>query len=513
MRSACYGTAIVKIVVPSVLLLVIAAAGCGRSEQKIDPPNVVLITIDALRADFVSYAGHPNPTSPKLDAFANEGVVFTQAVTSFPGTAPAMPSLMTGLFPSFENVDAWTKATRYGFNEFESPGEGDSPGLSDNVRMLAEILSDAGYQTLGFHTNPNLSETANFDQGFNEYFQFQQYLKKVRAERSHPLTGNYPPAPVVVGRVLKRLEEGLTGPVFLWIHFMEPHSPYLPPEKYARLFGGTDTGFTDLEINESLYHLLYTQQGSLRAAQGYPSPEDRGLDRKAFVDHLLGLYEGEIRFLDGQLQRLFEGLRRQGLWKNTLIMVTADHGEEFLDHGHVAHHEYTALAEELIRIPLALKPPSGQPRGVVIDDLVRMVDFAPTILDYADLSADAVHMEGVSLRPLIEGRELPPLTAFYSTIHYNIVRDSHWKYRLEKVSAGQGPPNERLYDIVADSMEEHDVADLHPEVVESMRRRYQEFALGLTSRAPPFDAASIPGQKEIDREELERLEALGYVAD
>ena len=503
-----------KTVVVSVLLLAIMTSGCGRSApNKLEPPNVVLITVDALRADFVSYAGHPNPTSPNLDAFAHDGVLFTQAVTSFPGTAPAMPSMMTGLYPSFENVDAWTKATRHGFNEFESPGERDSPGLSDNLRMLAEILRDAGYQTLGFCTNPNLSKTANFDQGFSEYFQFQSYLKKIRAERSHPLIGNYPPAPVVVNRVLNRVERGLEGPVFLWIHFMEPHSPYLPPKKFSRLFSRTDTGFTDLEINESLYHLLYTQQGSLRAAQGFPSPEDRGLDRAAFVDQLLGLYEGEIRFLDGQLNRLFEGLRRQGLWENTLVMVTADHGEEFLEHGHVAHHEYTGLAEELIQIPLALKTPSGRPIGVVIDDLVQTVDFAPTILDYASLSADAVDMDGVSLRPLIEGREPPPLTAYFSTIHYHVVRDSRWKYRLEKAPADGGPPRELLFDIVADPTEEHDVADLHREVVGRMRRQYQEFALGLTSRAPPSEASSSSKGKKIDREERERLEALGYITD
>ena len=495
------------------ILCLTAAVGCAYPDPPQSPPNVVLITVDALRADFVSYAGHSNPTSPKLDAFARENVFFTGAVTSFPGTAPSMPSLMTGLHPSFEGVEAWTRATRHGLNEFESAGESELPGLSDNVLMLAEILSGNGYQTLGFHTNPNLSKTANFDQGFSDYFQFLAYLKKIRAERDHQLIGNYPPGPVVVGRVLKRLEEGFSQPVFLWIHLMEPHSPYLPPEEYARLFGRTDTGFTDLEINESLYHLLYTQQGSLKAAQGLPSPEERGLDREAFVDHLLGLYEGEIRFLDGQLHRLFEGLRRQGLWENTLVMVTADHGEEFLDHGHVAHHPYTGLAEELIRIPLALKPPSGEPGGVAIDDLVRMVDFAPTILDYAGLSADAVHMEGLSLRPLIEGLDMPPLTAFYSTIQYNIVRNSRWKYRLEKSPPDGGPARERLYDLVADPMEQRDIADLHPEVVERMRRQYREFALGLADRAPPTDASPIPGQEEIDREELERLKALGYVTD
>lgn len=508
-----WAAAMWKIDMRSVFLCLVAAVGCAGHGQPQPPPNVVLITVDALRADFVSYAGHPNPTSPTLDAFAQEGVVFTQALTSFPGTAPSMPSLMTGLFPNFEGVETWTKATRHGFNDFEAVLEKERPGLSDNVRMLAEILSEHGYLTLGFATNPNLSKTANFHQGFDEYDQFLWYLNKIRAERNHRLIGNYPPAPVVISRVLRRLSKGLERPLFLWIHLMEPHSPYLPPDNFARLFGRTDTGFSDLEINESLYHLLYKQQGSLAAAQGFPSPEDRGLDRDEFVDHLLGLYEGEIRFLDGELHRLFDGLRRRMIWENTLVMVTADHGEEFLDHGYVAHHEYTGLAEELIRIPLALKPPSGQPHGLVIDNLVRMVDFAPTILDYAGMSAEAVDMEGVSLRPLIEGRKLPPLTAFYSTIRYNVVRDSRWKYRLEKALTGQDPPKELLFDIVADPGEEHDVADLHPEVVERMRRQYRAFAFGLTSRASPSDAVPIPGQEEIAQEELERLKALGYVTE
>jgi arylsulfatase len=494
-------------------LALIAVAGCEQGEAPPPPPNVVVITIDALRADFVSYSGHANLTSPKLDAFARDGVIFTQAVTSFPGTAPAMPSLMTGLHPNFENIDAWTKTTNHGFNDFESPHETERPGLSNNLTLLAEILADAGYQTLGFHTNPNLSKTANFHQGFNEYFQFEPYLDRIRAERTHRLIGNYPPAPVVVNRVLGRLEEGVERPFFVWIHLMDPHSPYLPPEKFARRFGRTDTGFSDLEINESLYHLLYTQQGSLRAAKRYPSPEKRGLDREAFVDHLLGLYEGEIRYLDVHLGRLFEGLKGLSLWENTLVMVTADHGEEFLDHDHVAHHEYTGLAEELIRIPLAIKPPDGNPKGLSIDDLVRMVDFAPTILDFASLSSDAAHMEGRSLRPLIEGSTLPPVPAFYSTIRYNIVRDGRWKYRLEKPGADSRPARELLFDIAEDPMEERDVAHLYPDIVESMRNQYREFARRISDRAPPL-AVSVPGEDEtLDVEELERLEALGYVAN
>jgi arylsulfatase A-like enzyme len=491
----------------------VMAIGCARPTEVHTPPNIVLITIDALRADALSFAGHVNQTSPNLDAFTSESVVFRQAMTSYPGTAPAMPSLMTGLYPSFEGVDAWSRASRHGFNDFESPGERDRSGLTNNLRMLAEILDEAGYATIGFNTNPNLSKNENFNQGFDEYHQFEVYLESVRKNRTHRLVGNYPPADVVVDEVVGRLQTGFDGPAFLWIHLMEPHSPYLPPARFARLFAGPESGFSDLEINESLYQVLYTQQGSLRAAKRYPSPEERGLDRSVFRDRLWGLYEGEIRFCDEQIQRLFDALHQHTLWDNTLIMVTADHGEEFFDHDHVVHHDLTGLAEELIHIPLILKLPSGRPRGLSIGELVRMVDFAPTILDYAGLANESTAMDGTSLRPLIEGRSTPPRVAYFSTITLGIVRDARWKYRLEKKPAAKGPGIERLYDIVADPMEEHDVAEMHPEVVEKMRRQYQLFALGLAARKPPNDGALISTHDGADREELEQLEALGYVSD
>ena len=157
-----------RILLPAVL----AAGGCAPREASAPPPDVVLITVDALRADVLSLAGYPRPTSPQLDALAREGVAFTQALTSFPGTSPAMPSLMSGLYPSFEGVEAWTKTSRHGFNELESPEEREREGLSDNLVMLAEVLREAGYATLGFNTNPHLGASTNFHQGFAEYEQY-----------------------------------------------------------------------------------------------------------------------------------------------------------------------------------------------------------------------------------------------------------------------------------------------------------------------------------------------------
>ena len=491
----------------------IVAAACSPDHPPHPPPNVILITIDALRADFLSYAGHPHRTSPCLDALARDNVVFTQAVTSYPGTAQAMPSLMTGLFPSFEDAERWSQFANNGFIEFKAPEERKRQGISSNLRMLAEILSDHGYRTLGFHTNPYVSEAWNFNQGFDEYVEFKGYLKRQQKTRSHHLNGRYPPAGVVVKRVLGRLDQGLEPPFFLWIHLMEPHSPYLPPDRFARMFPRAYTDLSDLEVNESVYHLLHAQWGDLEKAARYPSPEDRGQDREALFDHVRGLYEGEIRYCDRQLCRLFEALQEHSLWDDSLAMVTADHGEEFLDHGYVMHHQLSGLTEEHIRIPLILKLPSGGPSGEIIDGVVRMVDFAPTILDFAGLEGESAPMEGVSLRPMIEGRDSPALTAHISSILFGVVRDSRWKYRINKQPQEDGEPTERLFDIVADPMERTDLSTDRPEVLEKMRQRYRNHVEHLRARAAPAEAGAVVEGGDIDPETAERLEALGYAND
>jgi hypothetical protein len=122
-------------------------------------------------------------------------------------------------------------------------------------------------------------------------------------------------------------------------------------------------------------------------------------------------------------------------------------------------------------------------------------------------------MEGRSLRPLIEGSELPPLPAYYTTMKYDIVRGTRWKYRLEKASAGDESGRERLFDIINDPLEEHDVAHLHPDIVEEMRAQHREFFRGLEGRASRFGVSETVEREPADQEELERLEALGYVTD
>ena len=494
--------------------MAILLAGCG-SPSPPRPTNVVLITIDALRADFVSYSGHTHETTPNLDALAQESAVFSQALTSFPGTTPSMPSLMSGLYPNFEDVDVWNQTTHFGFNDLETPGSEDATTLTDNLRMLAEILSEHGYLTVGFNTNPHLGSANNFSQGFEEYESFWDYLTAARKHRSHPLQVAYPPAETVFDRVVDRASSLGDRPFFLFIHLMEPHSPYLPPEDFAREFDRDFSDRTDLEINDAVYHQLLKQRGKLGRAATYPSHTDLGIDQNTFREHLLGLYEGEIKYCDREIQRLVSLLREHSLMDNTLVVITADHGEEFFDHGYVMHHLHSAIAEELIRIPLIIRPPGGIRDGRRIDDLVRMVDFAPTILDYVGLADESVHMDGHSLRPLVKGGSLESSITFISSIEYGIARSERWKYRLEKTAGPDGEPVERLFDIDADPMETTDASGLHEDLLERFRKLWKEHAHKLRARASGSVGVDVPGEtaQELDQATRDQLEALGYLDD
>jgi arylsulfatase A-like enzyme len=503
----------VRTPVAAVIATVLSLSACAQTEPTIDARNVVLITVDALRADSVSWAGASFDTTPNLAALAADAAVFDQALTSFPGTTASMPSLMTGLFPSFEGVEEWNSFTYHGFNEFETAEESERPALTGNLRMLAEILAEQGMTTVGFNTNPNLTARRNFNQGFVEYEDFAAFMKSARESRQHPLETAYPPADVVMAKAVPALRAVAGEPFFMWIHLMEPHSPYLPPDDHARVSPRTFTGLDDLEINGALYHFLQRQWGASPEKINHPSVDELGISRAALTEHLLGLYEGEIHFCDAELGRFIETMRELGLLNDTLFILTADHGEEFFDHGYVTHHFKSGLAEELIRIPLLIRPPGGLPGGRRVEQLVRMVDIAPTVLDFVGLRSAAAKMEGATLRPLMDGRSEEPRTAFFSTIPYQIVRTERWKYRLERHAGPGGSPVERLFDIVADPMETTDLAARHPDVLKQLRTESSEFAKRLTSRTPPSSSASSgPGlSDEIDEETRKQLEALGYV--
>ncbi len=493
----------------AVLAIWIAASGCGSAPE---PPaeswNVILLTIDALRADAVSYAGYPYATTPELNRLAAESTVFRTAIASHLGTPPSMSSLMTGRYPSFEGVARWHRPTHHGFSDLNSAEE--KEGLTENVLTLAEILSASGFRTAGFCTNANLTDHTRFHQGFDEWDQFGDYYQQFTKTRDHPLKYSYPTADVVVDKVVSWLDRAGDRPFFLWFHLMEPHSPYLPPPPLNRLFDRDYTTAEDLEINEALYRLLIEQYPGTPPEE-YASYQDLGLTKPELMEHARGLYDGDIRFGDREIGRFLRALGDLALWDRTLLVITADHGEEFLDHGHVTHHLLEAGPEELIRVPLLIRTPQDA-GGRTVDDVVRLVDLAPTVLDLLGLGTAMSGMDGTSLRPLLEGRSMSPLTAFMSGVDFGIARDARWKYRLERERPGEPTARrELLFDIAEDPLEQHDLAADQPEAFERLRGRYREFARHLLERSR---SGGVDGEApEIDPELRRRLEALGYTGD
>ncbi len=492
--------------VPLCLLAVHSACtGSGAEEQK---PDVILITIDALRADSLSYAGHPHVKSPNLDRFAASNIVFSEAISSFFGTTAAMPSLMTGLYPSFEDVDEWNVATQYGFSDLNDPDE--QMGLTRNVHTLSEILRSAGYVTAGFNTNRYLGREFNFHQGFLHYEAFVDFDEAADASRAHPLQATYPPASVVVDRVLQWLDTRSGLPFFVWFHLMDPHCPYLPPPPFDRLPQRDYLAVSDLQVNEALYRRLLSQRGEAAPRDFVSFSRIPGSRNEAFA-HVRALYDGEIGFADRELGRLFEELEKRKLLNGALLVITADHGEEFLDHGHVIHHGLEPALEELIRIPLIVHLPGSESmrQPMQIDRLVAMVDIAPTVLDYVGLADEASGMDGSSLRALIERSEASERIAFVNAIEFGVARTKQWKYRRVKKPFGEHPPGESLFQIADDALEERDVAQQHPEQLLRLRQSYDAFVQELRQRrrSSPTSSAVSP---EMDPETAERLRRLGY---
>lgn len=484
----------------------------GCNEKKVSSHhNVVLITIDALRPDYLSLSGSPSSISPTVDKISREGITFTRAITAFQGTTPSMPALMTGLFPNFEKIKSWNRKTWYGFSEYyNSP---DEIGLPDEVRSIAEVLQANGYQTAGFNTNPHLTKKFNFHQGFDHYDDFEDYFKKARALSDHLMKSANPPAEVVINHVVKWLETHKDKPFFIWLHLMDTHTPYLPPEPFKRMFPNHYTDFSDIQVNEAFHRIMVGQFGG-KSPEDYASLRTLGLAKEEWIEHIKALYKGGIAYADREIGRLCQMLKKESIWSRTLFIITADHGEEFLEHGHVSHHLLTPGPEELIRVPLIMHIP-GLPAkrwGQKISKLIRLVDIAPTILDYAGFLGKNSSMNGVSLRPFIEGTDAPQLTAFISAIKFGIARNEEWKYRLIKKSFSGLKDVEMLFRIQDDPLEKEDVASKYPKVLEKMRKEYRAFAEQLQIRAPSGSLMEEgEAQPKIDEETRNRLKVLGYM--
>ena len=445
-------------------LMLLALGACSPQDEAQDAPrhaeervvrarNVVLLSIDTLRADHLEAYGYARPTSPFLAELAARGTLFEQAYSQAPWTLPSHGAMLMSRHPSSLGEGPWERPRR----------------LPDEAHSIAEVLRDAGVRTRAIVNKGFVSAVFGLDQGFEHY-----------GEHDKPLELTVRRA----GRWLDTLESDER--FFLFLHTYEVHE-YQPPAEVAAEFVGPYDGFLD-ELGEKLP--MFVQDRAL----GRDMPELDEVD----LAHLIDLYDATIREADDAVRDLWAMLEQRGLADDTLLVITSDHGEEFLEHGGTGHG-YT-LHDENLRVPLILVHPSLPARRVA--EQVRLIDLAPTIAELAGLDAPS-DWEGLSLTALLEG-DTTPRPAFAEQAHrpFASVRTGDLKYILGEHDAVE------LYDLASDPHETTNLAGEHP-AEQDLRSKLGAWITAHNAWPPPLPSEAA----ELAPELLDDLKRLGYLGE
>jgi arylsulfatase A-like enzyme len=452
---------------PALCVLLLAVLGCGGPEPA-PAPNIVLIVVDTLRADHLGSYGHTRPTSPAIDAFTADAIRFERAYASAPWTKPSLASLLTGLHPPTHTVLHLERS------------------LPPTARTLGERLREAGYATGAVISHHVIGSEYGFDQGFTHF------LEDEAQGHMHVST------PRVTEQATQLLDvlRNEAAPFFLLVHYFDPHFLYLRHPEYG--FAG-----------ERPERIRWKAGISGLRRLDPPANEEE-------IAYLKAAYDEEIRFTDAGIGRLLDALRERGHFDDSVIVLTADHGEEFYEHGWIGHT--IAITEELVRVPLVARLPGSEGRGRVVTDPVSLVALPATLLELAGVSVAPDELQESSLLPLLTNqpdavappvfvqvefeRNLEPLLEHFSPNHQLAVLSGPHKLVLD-LDTGETA----LYDVVRDPTEDRDVADEHPEVVARLRPlldRQRE----RSARAP-----LSPEEHSLSVEQEEMLRGLGYLEE
>jgi arylsulfatase len=419
-----------------------------------------LITADALRADHLSINGYPRRTSPNIDAFAEGSWHFTQAMTVIPKTGPSFATLFTGRHPREHGVRSNFTVVPVG------------------LPMLAERLRALGYRTAAFVSGPVLRKRVGFERGFDLYRTHLEGVERVN------------------GAFLRWGKGEWTAPTFVWLHYIDPHGPYLPPQEFESLFLDDEWAGSDQRV--SLDHGNAEALTSNKLLGAVPLYQQRaGEDRVAAY---VARYDAEIRFMDAAFGEVLKFLRERGLYDQSVVIFTADHGESLGEHRYWFEHGWFAH-EPSLRVPLMIKRP-GRGEGRAVHEPVSNLDILPTLLALVGAPAGAAGLGSDLFGPL---RDRAPILIESSDLYpekFLGVRTSRWKY-LRRTRDG----SEELYDLRADPGEIRNLKGEAAEMLATLRRSLRD-ALG---RLEPAAAPASSADPRDDAETLEQLEALGYV--
>jgi arylsulfatase A-like enzyme len=406
--------------------------------------NVIVILIDTLRADHLPCYGYARDTAPNICALADEGFLFQNMYANSPSTKTSVASLFTSMLPSQHKSV---------FNQ---------DILNDEVTTMAEILAEHGYETHAVNANPVIKTKFNYDQGFATWED-----RLARAAK--------------MNRVIFKALDSYEQPFFLYLHYMDPHSPYASPGQYRRFFNGDYDGIV---TGRAPYEVSYFE------------------NRPDELEQLRAFYDNDIRYLDNSIGELFEKLKETGLYEDSIIILLSDHGEMFMEHGRFEHSN--GVYTEVIDVPLIIRPPNQEKR--VVETPVQTVDILPTLLAMLGIDVDLQFM-GRSIFPLIGSDETRPIISEqlrkWGGIKVPEAALIMENYKLIK----QLETNDHLlFNMREDPMERENVIDSAPNALELIEKMDSV----LQANASMYEGIEVK-ETTLDEETIQQLKALGYI--
>jgi arylsulfatase A-like enzyme len=448
----------------------------ARQAATPDRPNVLVVVVDTLRADRLGcYGAMPSP-SPVLDALARSGLVFAQSVSQSSWTMPSVATLLTGLHPRSHGVVGGS--CLWGNGRREGGAEADEPAcayLADAVPTLAELAQRAGITTFGVSANPLVARSTNYARGFETFVEFTP------DSQWHELAD----AEAVNRAFLDWLRPNRRWRFLAYLQYVDPHHPYTPPDGFrppppAGLRDAVSRGRVD-----AIAHRINREGGPLFSADE--------------VAYLRALYDAEIAYWDHRFGALRRALQELGVADSTVVVVTADHGETFQEHGGFFHG--TQLYDEQVRVPLVVAGPGIPPGRLLLQ--AQGIDVLPTVATLLGIAVppglpgrDLLHADGTVRPAMIETRHA--VGSEGESVELLAVRTPAWK--LIQVPSQQ---RTELYDLAADPGEHRDVAAARAAERDDLRARLAAWE----AAAPPPPVARSAGREGLHR----RLRALGYV--
>lgn len=459
-------------------------------------PNIILISLDTLRADHLSCYGYPRPTTPHLDQIAAAGVRFNNAYSTAVWTPPAHASMLTGLYPSQHGVV-------------------DENKLAAEVPTLAQALQQNGYRTAGFVNNSQVGALVGLERGHEDFYEIwkglerRQVVKRALHKTQNVLGYADHGAAVTNKMALEWLQNrgSSAQPFYLFIHYIDAHNPLKAPAPFA---------------NKYLEARMRRQADMAKVWEVANNPllcyADNLVLDEAEREALTAIYDEEISYLDYRVGELYQRLKSEGYLDNTLLIVTADHGEHLGEHGHYSH--VASLFEPVVHIPFILHFPKLFPGGQIAERLVQLVDIFPLAMSAAEISYPQLRASKNFLPDFLQENRPYVVAEWEGRVPYFIQRrlretgaatDIAWMRRPMKmlrtashkllVSENEAP---RLFDLREDPRETHNLAEHAPALAAQLQADLEEWK----TQHRAYGAATT---YEMDAEIKRHLEALGYL--